>query len=51
MDFELIKAKKLYAQGKTAKEIASALKNHQALSIVGLKITRKNLKRLGNQQE
>ena len=26
MDFELIKAKKLYAQGKTAKEIASALK-------------------------
>ena len=27
MDFELIKAKKLYAQGKTAKEIASALKS------------------------
>lgn len=26
MDLELLKAKKLYAQGKTAKEIASALK-------------------------
>ena len=25
MDLELLKAKKLYAQGKTAKEIASAL--------------------------
>ena len=29
MDFELLKAKKLYAQGKTAKEIAGALNKSQ----------------------
>ena len=29
MDLELLKAKKLYAQGKTAKEIASALNKSQ----------------------